>query len=335
MSLTRVLVTGGAGLIGLEVCNQLSQRQDLEVRLFDLPEQVMRVKRAVAPGVRVFYGSILDASSLRDVMEGCDAVVHLAAMLGVRRTELQRLRCLEINVEGTKNVLESAVQHRVGKLVFGSSGEVYGEPLFNPVSEETPTHGSSVYAISKLAGEELCRAYSQRFPWLAHTSLRYFNTYGPYQPTQFVIPRFVANVLKGEPPVIYGEGTQKRSYSYVSDTAAATVAALEKEEANGQVFNVGNGERITTLWALADIVIERAGKKGALEPLHQPDFSLTDRIPEREILMRFCDTSKARKRLGYQPKVPLEEGIGRLLQAQPSFDQWATSSPVYLQDDDA
>lgn len=329
-----ILVTGGAGCIGLEVSNQLGERNDVEVRLFDLPEQVFRVQDAIKPGIRVFYGSILDTSSLRDAIDGCDVVMHLAAMLGVRRTEMNRLRCLEINIEGTKHVLESAIQHRVGKVVFASSSEVYGEPLYNPIDENAPTYGKSVYAISKLAGEELCRAYAQRYSWFNYTILRYFNTYGPYQTAQFVIPRFVSKVMKDEPPVIYGEGTQKRSYGYVSDIATGTIQAVVQEKANGETFNLGNGERISTLWSLAETVIVVAGKEGQIKPVHQRDFNQTDRAAAREILMRFCDTSKARDLLGYAPKVSLEEGIKRLIESGAIFDHWDTGDLAYLQDDD-
>jgi len=326
------LVTGGAGCIGLEVCAELNRR-GLKARLFDLPEQVLRVKHAMAPGLEVFYGSVLDSSSLRDAMEGCDSVIHLAAMLGVRRTELNRLRCLEINVEGSRRVLECAIQHRLRKIVFASSSEVYGEPLSNPVDERAPTHGKSVYAVSKLVGEELCKAYAQRYPGFTYTILRYFNTYGRYQTAQFVLPKFVANVLKNKAPVIYGDGAQKRSYCFASDVAWATVEALVRKEANEQVFNVGNGERIIDLWDLARLVISVAGKDGTIAPLHQPDFSFADRAAEREITARICDTSKVREVLGFTPRVSLEEGIRLLMESGAIFERWETTELSYLQDE--
>jgi UDP-glucose 4-epimerase len=326
-----VLVTGGAGCIGLEVCAELARR-GLGVRLFDLPEQVLRVKPAIPPGAQVFYGSVLDTSSLRDAMEDCDAVIHLAAMLGVRRTELNRLRCLEINVEGTKRVLECAIQHRLAKIVFASSSEVYGEPPHNPIDEAAPIQGRTVYAASKLVGEELCRAYAQRYPGLTYTILRYFNTYGRYQTAQFVLPKFVANVLRDKPPVIYGAGTQQRSYCYASDVAWATVESLVRKEADEEVFNIGNGSRPTDLWELARLVIAVVGKTGIV-PAHQPDFAFTDRAAEREITARVCDTSKARKLLGFDPKVGLEAGIRLLMESGVIFERWETTELSYLQDE--
>ena len=332
MTIETVLVTGGAGCIGLEVCAELNRR-GVKVRLFDLPEQVLRVRNAIGKGVEVFFGSVLDSSSLRDAMDGCDAVIHLAAMLGVRRTELNKLRCLEINVDGSKRVLECAIQHRIQKIVFASSSEVYGEPIHNPVDENAPTYGKTVYAVSKLMGEELCNAYAQRYPGFSYTVLRYFNTYGLYQTAQFVIPKFVANVLRGKPPVIYGDGTQRRSYCFASDVAWATVEALVRKEANEQAFNIGNGSRMIDLWDLARLVISLSGKDGELEPLHQPDFTFADRARDREIIVRICNAGKAQEILGFTPRVPLETGIGLLMESGAIFERWDTTELPYLQDE--
>ena len=332
MTIESVLVTGGGGCIGLEVCAELNRR-GAKVRLFDLPEQVLRVRNAITQGVEIFFGSVLDSSSLRDAMDGCDAVIHLAAMLGVRRTELNKLRCLEINVDGSKRVLECAIQHRIRKIVFASSSEVYGEPIHNPVDENAPTFGKSVYAVSKLMGEELCKAYAQRYPGFSYTILRYFNTYGLYQTAQFVIPKFVANVLKRKPPVIYGDGTQRRSYCFASDVAWATVEALVRKEANGQVLNIGSGARAIDLWDLARLVIALSGDYGEILPIQQPDFTFTDRPADREVAARICDATKAREMLGFTPHVSLEEGIQQLIRSGAIFERWETTELEYVQDD--
>jgi len=334
LTIESVLVTGGAGCIGLEVCSELSRR-GMKVRLFDLPEQILRVKYAIGEDVEISYGSILDSSSLREAMDGCDAVIHLAAMLGVRRTELNKLRCLEINVEGSKKVLECAVQHRIKKVVFASSSEVYGEPSFNPVNENAPTQGKTVYAVSKLVGEELCKAYAQRYPGFSYTILRYFNTYGLYQTAQFVIPKFVVNVLKNKPPIIYGDGKQKRSYCFASDVAWATAEGLFRAEANQQVFNIGNGTRVIDLWELAHLVIRLGGKEGTIEPVHHLDFSSTDRAADREVTVRVCDTTKAHDILGFRPRISLEEGIQQIMRPDAIFERWETTELPYTQDDQA
>ncbi|OGW56943.1 MAG: hypothetical protein A3D21_05145 [Nitrospirae bacterium RIFCSPHIGHO2_02_FULL_42_12] len=327
-----ILVTGGAGCIGMQVCTELINR-GFSVHLFDLPEQIKRVEKYILPEIKIYYGSVLDCSSLRDAMIGCDAIIHLAAYLGVRRTETNRLRCIEINVDGTKNILECAVQHRVKKIVFASSSEVYGEPAENPVTEKSTTQGKTVYAVSKLTGEELCKAFSQRYPELSYTILRYFNTFGPFQIAQFVIAKFIRNILEDKPPIIYGKGNQIRSYCYVSDTAWATVEALLNEKTNNEIFNIGNSKSLINLIDLAYLVIRLCGKDGKIEPRFQPQFKNTDRLQEREVFQRFCDTTKARLILGYEPKVSIEDGISNVLKFGTIYPKWESTDFDYTIDE--
>lgn len=328
----RVLVTGGAGCIGLEVVKELVRR-GVPVFLFDLPEQIARVEKYIPKEADIYYGSVLDMCSIRDAMAGCDGIIHLGAYLGVRRTETNRLRCIEININGTRNVLECAVQHRVKKIVFASSSEVYGEPFENPITEKTPVFGKTVYAITKLAGEELCKAYAQRYPFLKYTVLRYFNTYGPFQIAQFVIPKFIRNVMSGKSPIIYGNGKQKRSYCYVSDTAWATVEALMNGRADGETINIGNSKEPLSLKQLANVVISACGREGELVPKMQQEFHKTDRTKEREIFVRYCDTSKAKNILGYVPRVSVEEGIKKVMKYGVIFPKWATTDYSYTIDE--
>ena len=316
----KVMVTGGAGMIGLEVCRQLSNL-GIEVILLDLGEQIMRVKKAIPSNVKIYYGSICDLSSIRSAMSNCQIVFHLAAMLGVRRTEMDLLRCLEINIEGVKNILGCAVQFDVEKIVFASSSEVYGEPLGNPITEDFTTQGKSVYAITKLAGEELCKAYAQKYP-IKYTILRYFNSYGPYQTAQFVISKFIKNVLEGKPPVINGDGNQIRSYTYVADTARATILSGIMGKADGQILNIGNGKQPVSIRELAETVIEIGGQKNKLKPEYRPDFLNADRVKDREIFERFCDSSKAENLLDWKAQINLGEGIRSIIENGVIFDRW-------------
>lgn len=327
-----VLVTGGAGLIGMHACAEL-RRRGAAVRLFDLPEQIERVRDHIEPGIEVIYGSILDQSSLRDAMRGCTAVVHLAAYLGVRRTETNRLRCMEINVNGTQNVLDCAVQDGLRRIVFASSSEVYGEPVDNPVRETTMTQGKTVYAISKLAGEELVKAYNGRYPELGYCILRFFNTFGPYQVAQFVIPKFIRSAMAGKAPVIYGDGRQKRSYCYAGDSGWAVAEAVMRAGAAGHTLNIGNSDNVATLTDLARLVIELCGRSGALEPVVREAFENTDRTRDREVFERLCDIGKARELLGYDPKVTLAEGIAKVIEHGLIHPRWATSDIDYTVDD--
>ena len=326
-----VLVTGGAGCIGIQVCRELDRR-GIEVHLLDLGEQIARVRQALPAKAKVFYGSILDISSIREAMDGCGAVIHLAALLGVRRTEVNRLRCLEINVDGTKRVLDCAIQHRIKRLVFASSSEVYGEPLENPITEDTITQGKTVYAVSKLAGEELCIGYAQRYPEFEHVILRFFNAYGPYQAAQFVLPKFIQNAMTGKPIVINGSGDQIRSYCYSEDTARGVVEALLRREAAGQVINLGSSDRPTSLKDLADLVVKASGNP-SVEIKYAADFQGTDRHASREIHRRYCSGDKAKQLLGFESRVSLEDGIRRIIEMNSIFEKWESTELPYLVDE--
>lgn len=322
----RILVTGGGGMIGMELCRQLVSRGH-EVHLFDLGEQIHRVSGYIQNDphlsqCRLFYGSILDKSSIRAALKGCDAIVHLAAVLGVQRSEQNKLQCMEININGTMNVLDEAVKHQTKKVVFASSSEVYGEPPENPITEKTPTQGKTVYGVTKMTGEELCKAYAQRFG-IDFSIVRYFNSYGPFQTAQFVISKFVKAVMDGNPPIVYGGGHQVRSYTFVSDTVEGTIQATLKPEANGEVFNIGNGKMPITLKNLANLVIRIAGKEGEIEAECLGDFKTSDRTGDREIFERFCDAQKSKDILGWEAKVPLEEGIRKIMEEGVIFDRWS------------
>jgi nucleoside-diphosphate-sugar epimerase len=316
----KVCVIGGAGLIGIEISNKLIQR-GFDVNLFDLGEQVNRVKDALDSKINIFYGSILDPSTLRNAIKNCDTVIHLAALLGVKRSEADKLRCLEINVEGTKTILDCVIQGGVEKFIFASSSEVYGEPLSNPISETHITQGKTIYAVSKLVGEEMCKAYSQRFG-LNYVILRYFNCYGPYQTAQFVISKFIKEVIKGKSPIINGDGNQLRSYTYVRDTAEATILCISEKKAVNKILNIGNGKNPISIISLANKIISQAGKIGIIEPKFLKDFSDADRSADREIFERFCDSTLARETLNWDPVVTLDEGISKVIQNGTIFDRW-------------
>jgi len=328
----KVLVTGGAGCIGMQVCNELLSR-GIKVVLFDLYEQINVSKERINDKIELYYGSILDESSLREAIRGCDAVIHLAAYLGVRRTEVNSLRCLDININGTKKVLDASVQSGVKKIVFASSSEVYGEPKKNPISEDAPTQGKTVYAISKLAGEELVKAYNSEFQKIQYTNLRYFNTYGPYQIAQFVIPKFIRNVMNDKSPVVYGDGTQERSYSFSEDTARGTVDALLSTKTDSETINIGNSNSLISLKDLGEKIIKLCGKQEKLKIIVKNNFENTDRNEDREIFRRFCSTDKAKKLINYEPEVSLDDGIKKIIEIGILYPKWATSEKGYTIDD--
>ena len=320
MEYRQALVTGGAGMIGLAVVNRL-HASGMQVRILDLDGQQRRVKSFIPAGVAFYAGTIMDESVLTSAIAGCDLVIHLAAILGVRRTEQQPLACLDVNITGTRKVLQASADQGVKKFVFASSSEVYGEPIENPLTETSLTQGRTIYAVSKLAGEELCKAF-YRDCGLKYCLLRYFNCYGPCQVAQFVVPRFVRSVLEDRPPIVYGDGRQMRSYTYVSDAAAATVSAAISKEADNEVFNISNGSELVNLVDLADLVIRIGGRDSVLNPIIHNHFDDADRKPEREIYERYSDSLKLRHVLGWSPQVSLECGIHEVFQRGTLFDDW-------------
>lgn len=322
----RVLITGGGGMIGLALTRELL-RNGFSVLCFDLAEQIMRRESELEQlrdlgELELRAGTIMDKWSIATAARNVDAVVHLAAMLGVKRTEDNRLLCMDINTSGTENVLNACVQNRIGHVVLASSSEVYGEPQQNPVGEDAETQGKTVYAVSKLAAEELVKGYHQLTPWLDYTIVRFFNTYGEGQVAQFVLSRFVKLVLGGENPVVYGDGTQRRSFCHVEDAVTGIRAILSTPKARNRVYNIGNSREVFSLCDVAQKVIEVLAPDKNLG-VDVIGFTGSDRLPEREIFTRFCNTSRAEEELGFAPKITLEEGIRRLAGAESLHEDWA------------
>lgn len=299
--MSKVLVTGGGGFIGTAVVKELLSRNH-QVKVFDLLETNIK-------GVdRDYTGSVLDPYELSRAVRGCDHVVHLAASLGVRNTEINRLECLFINIQGMVNVLEACVKECAKKIVFASSSEVYGEQDSHPITEEAPLNPKSNYAITKIAGEEYLRAYQETYG-IKYNIVRFFNVYGENQREEFVVPKFVKNVVEGVPPVIYGNGDQVRCFCYIKDAARGIVDALFSS-AKGEVFNIGNDNEPISIKDLAYKVI--AVSKKPLKPKFV-SYSGSDRKSHRDIIKRIPAIDKARRVLNYQPTISLTEGLKKLV----------------------
>ncbi len=322
----KILVTGGAGLIGLTLTEKLIER-GYSVVCFDLAEQLLRQEKVLHSirqrgDLRVEPGTILDKWGLTSLVHGCDAVFHLAAMLGVKRTEDNRLRCIDININGTDAVLQACAQKDVNHVIVASSSEVYGEPSHNPIKETDETKGKTVYAVSKLGAEELTKGYHQVHSALDYTIIRFFNTYGEHQVAQFVLSRFVKNVLEGKNPVVYGTGQQTRSFCHVDDSTDALIRVLENPVARNKTYNIGNSGEVYTLLQAAQKTIDTLVPDQGLS-VDSVDFDSSDRVPEREIHHRYCDTSLAQAELAYTAHVSLAEGVRRIAAANDIHDDWA------------
>lgn len=319
----RVLVTGGAGNIGLSVLKILSE-QKIETALFDISEQIEINQQFIPSSTEIISGSILDKSSLSQALKGSTHVIHLAAVLGVKNTETNNLNCLEINIKGTENTLGAAVTEKVSKFIFSSSSEVYGEPLKLPINENSITQGKTLYAVSKLAGEEFVKGYAQRYPFLDYSILRLFNSFGPYQVGQFVVQKFIQNAMQNKPLVINGDGKQKRAFCYVDDTASGIVSALLSDKSNSEIINIGNDKEsnFVSILELAEIILEKLNLEKDGRIVFNENFENSDRILSREIFQRCPDISKARALLDFQPKVHLEDAIQKIIDEGNFIEDW-------------
>ena len=315
----KVLITGGAGMIGFVLAKNLLNN-GFEVKIFDLKAQIDRRKNEIEkisknPRFTYEVGTIMDKWAVTLAAANCDVVVHLAAMLGVKRTEDNKLLCMDINVNGTENVLNACIHNNVNHIILASSSEVYGEPSLNPVSEKVETKGKTVYAVSKLSAEELTKGFNQIHPQLKYTIVRFFNTYGEGQVAQFVISKFVKRVLANSNPIVYGEGTQVRSFCHVIDAVEAVRRIIINKISHNKIYNIGNSKEVFSLTETAEEVINTLKPNSNLKVEIVP-FINSDRTQEREINTRFCDNSFAKEQLGFQPKISLKEGIKRIASAE-------------------
>lgn len=313
----QVLITGGAGFLGRTLAEELLKRgreseEDIQVRTMDLVTSSL-------PGVDHIKGSIMDITDLTESIRGCDTVVHLAAMLGVEKTEKRRLETLSINIQGTINVLNACAQDGVKKVLFASSSEVYGDQTKIPITEENPLNPKSNYAITKLAGEEYVRCYGERYG-MKTVVFRFFNVYGANQVGQFVISRFVRAVQENMPPTLFGKGDQVRAFCYATDVASGVAEAILTSKADGQTVHLGNDTEPVTMIELAERVIKLSGKTHLKAKFVSLDEM--DRRPERDIQRRIPSIEKARRLLNYDPKVSLNKGIQFVMDQGAVVSSW-------------
>jgi UDP-glucose 4-epimerase len=295
----RILVTGGSGFIGTAIASLLL-KEGHNVRILDLKRPALDVD--------FVEGSITDPTIVDKAIEDCDAVVHLAAILGVAFTDSNPVETLDTSINGIKNVLNAAKKHGVKRVLFSSSSEVYGEPIKLPITEDEPLKPKSVYGVGKLASEWYLRAFSKQHG-LPYTIVRFFNVYGPRQAPNWVVARFVDLALKNEPLTIYGKGDQIRAFCYVEDIARGTVLALTSEKGANNEFNIGNGNEPITMLELAKKIIRLSGSRSEIKmvPIE------VNRTEQREIEKRVPDTNKARTVLAYSPKIRLDDGLNKTI----------------------
>jgi len=308
MTTKTYLVTGGAGFIGSHIAATLLERGET-VRIFDSLVTGREINLAALKGqAEYIQGDLRDGVVLKEAMRGVDVVFHQAAIASVPRSIADPTGSLEINVNGTQNVLLAARDAGVRRVVFASSSAIYGDAPEFPKREDMYPAPLSPYALHKLTGEFLCSIFT-RIYGLETIALRYFNVFGPRQDPASeyaaVIPRFLSLLSTGQRPVIFGDGEQTRDFVYVGDVVRANLLASTSSKAVGAVINIGAGKH-TSLNTVLRIARELLGV--------QIEAEYRDGRPG-DVRDSLADIQLAHRLLGFQPEIDLRTGLALTLES--------------------
>jgi len=303
--MAKILVTGGAGFIGSHIAQALVARGD-EVRILDDLSTGYRRNLEAVGECEFVEGSITDLETVRRAVDGCDHVYHQAALASVPRSIDDPLGSARVNVMGTLNVLVSARDAGVQRVIYAASSSAYGDSEVLPKEEGMREAPKSPYAVNKLSGEQYVSVFASVYG-MQTLAIRYFNVFGPRQdpdsPYAAVIPLFIDALLEGRAPTIHGDGEQSRDFTYVENVVHANLRALEVPRLSGEVVNVALGGRIT-LNELYGMIARELGSE--IEPVHGPARAGDVRHSQASI-------ERARALLGYESQISVEEGMRRTL----------------------
>ncbi|MDQ1728044.1 MAG: UDP-glucuronate 4-epimerase [Pyrinomonadaceae bacterium] len=309
-----ILVTGGAGFIGSHLVDRLLGEGEWRVSVVDdfndFYDPAIKQANVIRPlensNYQLFRADIRDASALKPIFADTSfaCIVHLAARAGVRPSLEQPQLYTETNINGTVNLLELARQHGVRQFVFGSSSSVYGSNAKVPFSEDDPSSRPiSPYAATKAAGELLGHTYAHLYG-MRMICLRFFTVYGPRQRPDLAIHKFARLISEGKPIPVFGDGTTRRDYTFIDDIIAGVRAAIDYDQSDYEVVNLGES-RTVELRELIALLEQELGAQANIDrqPLQPGDVPQT-----------FADIAKARHLLGYNPRTEIEAGIKKFVE---------------------
>ncbi len=306
---SRILVIGGAGLIGSHVVEQLLKEDIKKVIVFDnfcrgTCENLTDALEDDRCRIFEIGGDILQTDILDAAMQGVDGVIHLAALWLLQCHEYPRA-AFDVNIRGTFNVLEACVKNNIKRLVYSSSASVYGDAVEEPMTENHPYNNWTFYGATKIAGEHMFKSFHKRYGFKG-VGLRYMNVYGPRQDYKgayiAVMMKILDNLDRGISPVVFGDGSQAYDFIYVEDTARANVCALKSEVPFG-FYNVGRGIK-TSIKELTEIILEISGSNLPIQYASAGQTFVTNRVG---------NPAAAERDLGFKWSVDLKEGLRRLI----------------------
>jgi NAD dependent epimerase/dehydratase len=305
----KILVTGADGFIGSHLTEEMI-RQGHEVRAFVLYNSfnswgwLDRAEPAIKKSVDIFAGDIRDPHGVRKAMQGCDVVLHLAALIAIPYSYHSPDTYIDTNVRGALNIVQAARELGVEKVVHTSSSEVYGTAQFVPMSEDHPLQGQSPYSASKIGADQIAMSFYFSFETPV-TVIRPFNTYGPRQSARAVIPTIITQIANDKESISLGALEPTRDFSYIKDTVAAFMAMARSDKVVGEVINFGNNFEISigdTARLIADLMGADIRIETAQERL-RPEKSEVERL--------WADNRKARELTGWEPVYAGREGLRR------------------------
>jgi len=300
----RVLVTGGAGFIGSHLAEKLMEMKNKVIVYDNFDKYYVKKEGNIKHLIRnplftLVKADVLDYEKLRNVTKGVDIVFHLAAQPGVRFSFEDPMKTSNVNIIGTLNVLKAAKDANVKKVIFASSSSVYGRPRYLPVDEDHPTEPISIYGASKLAAEKYCQIFNDQLN-LPVIILRYHTVYGPRQRPDMAIHKWANAIFENKPITIYGDGTQSRDFTFISDIIEGTIRAAEVDDIGGEIFNLGGGNKIS----VNDVV------KMLIETSEVDNVQIVYEPPKLgDVSDTHADIAKARKIIGFDPKMQLKDGL--------------------------